>query len=256
MNYKIVVAAYNCGDLIERCLKSIEVQNHPNFDVCIVDDASDDVRMRHVISEYAERNGWTAFFNEENMGALYNHCMAIDAICSDPEDVIVFVDGDDALAHNRVLKRLDSYYDKDVDLTYGQYRSVPYSATCSLAQPFPNSVIADNSYRQFARSKHGGLLTNHLRTFKYKLYQRMDPEIDFKNRFGYWYQTCTDTAMMIPALEIAGPGKHRFIREVLYLYTSDNPISDWRVNLKYIDENHKDILHRNPPKPCMYEEIE
>ena len=158
--------------------------------------------------------------------------------------MIVFVDGDDQLTHINVLSYLDNIYsnNKNIELTYGSYQSVPYAATCPPAVPYPPGVVEGKHYRHHTR-KHG-LLINHLRTFKYKLFLMMDEDVDFKLN-GEWFSVATDTAMMIPALELSK--EHKVIKDVLYNYSSDNPISDWRVNSKEIDRVHDYILSL-PPK--------
>ena len=234
----IVVAVYKAPQYIERCLTSLQEQDYDDYTVCIVDDNSEEPEQHEVIRKFAERNDWTAIFNEERKGALYNQVMAIKTVCQNPEDVVVFVDGDDQLTHINVLNYLDNVYqEQDMELTYGSYQSVPFAATCPAAVPYPPDVVGANAYRHHTR-KHG-LLINHLRTFKYKLFLMMDEDVDFKLN-GEWFAAATDTAMMIPALELAK--KHKVIKDVLYNYSSDNPISDWRVNSKIIEEVHDYIF--------------
>lgn len=237
MNFKVIVTAYNCPTKIEACLRSIADQDHTSFDVCVVDDASEDPTQAQVIRDFTKEFGWCAILNQKRKGAMFNHVMAIKSVCKDPDDVIVFVDGDDKLAHNGVLSHLDSVYssDEEIDLTYGSYEPVPASRTCPAAQEYPKSVIERRSYRSAA------FLFNHLRTLKYRLFQQMDEEVDFKNANGEWLMTSTDSAMMIPGLELAR--KHAFIPEILYHYTSNNPISDWRVDPRLVDMDHRHIQH-------------
>ena len=245
MNYKIVVAAYKCPELIGDCLQSIVDQTYENIDVFIVDDDSEPGQWE-IISRFVESNGWHAQAMSKRMGAMHNQVYAINKICNDPDDIIVFLDGDDKLNGSNAISILNSYYESDseIDLSYGSYLSVPYSSTCSQAKPYPDDVVKNRSYRRFAST--GGLFFNHLRTFKYKLFLQMDPDIDFKDGQGNWFMTCTDTAMMIPALELAE--KHVFIEDILYLYTSNNPISDWRTSSNLIDQNHNYILNFLKPK--------
>ncbi len=247
MRFCIIVASYNCPDKIERCLFSIENQNYKNYGVYIVDDASHDRMQAKIIERYSNKNNWKYHLNTVNYGAMHNHCYAIDRLCEDDDDVIVFVDGDDSLAHDNVLFFLERIYGnkkKNVELTYGSYRPIPPSDTCPAVRSYPHGVIKQKSYRSFTASN--GIYFNHLRTFKFKLYAQMNPEIDFKDNEGKWFKTCTDTAMMIPALELAED--HCYIRDVLYNYTSDNPISDWRINANEINRVSDYILKGLPPK--------
>jgi glycosyltransferase involved in cell wall biosynthesis len=247
VNFKIIVAAYKCPNLIEACLKSIVNQDYENYNVCIVDDDSEAGEQWDIISRYSKEYGWASARMTDRMGAMHNQTFAIKKICKDPEDVIVFLDGDDKFSNSEVLSYINTIYEANnkVELTYGSYRPVPTSSTCPTPRAYPRDVILNRSYRKFA-SNGGGIYFNHLRTFKYKLFLQMNPEIDFKDQNGNWFMTCTDTAMMMPALELAD--QHVFVDKILYDYTSNNPISDWRVSSRLIDSNHDYILNRLTPK--------
>ena len=54
-HFKIVVTTYNPGiNLLKKCLKSIEIQNYKNYDVCIIDDASNKEKneIKDLLEEY------------------------------------------------------------------------------------------------------------------------------------------------------------------------------------------------------------
>lgn len=244
----VVVAAYNCLDHIENCLQSISEQSYSNFSVCVVDDNSDDQLQRDMIEKYCTQHNWSQIFNDQRMGALYNQVMAIKTICTDPDDVIVFCDGDDALSYPNVLHKLNKIYEgnSDIELTYGSYQSVPHADTCPPVRIYPQRVIRNRTYREFTKSS--GIYWNHLRTFKFKLFQQMDEDIDFKDENGEWFLTSPDTAMMTPALELAK--EHRYVSDTLYNYTSSNPISEWRIHSDLVNKNSAYILNLPKKERC------
>jgi glycosyltransferase involved in cell wall biosynthesis len=249
MRYKIVVAAYNSPQYITRCLKSIENQTMQNIDVCVGDDASESDKQKKIIKDFCERNNWKFIFNEKRLGVLHNQYNIIQELEPNDEDVLVWVDGDDALHSNKSIEKLNSYYEKfDVRLTYGNYRSVPYSKTCPMPREYPERTIKENSYRKDVYTV--GVLYNHLRTVKYDLFKRLDPKTDFQYDNGEWFKVCADPAVMIPCLEMAGP-RHMFIKEVLYDYTSDNSISEWRQAPKEIDDTYNYIVNKIPKKEIV-----
>lgn len=228
-------------------MESVELQTVRSFTVSVTDDASDD-GMGAIVKEFCEAHGWTYHINDENKGTLWNQVRAIRELCVDPEDVIVFVDCDDRLAGPLVFDTLDRYYDQGYDLAYGSYASEPYSPTCSPSRPYPDYVKRENSYRYYARFE-GGIVHNHLRTFKYKLFLGMD-ETDWTYEDGTWLKTGPDSALMFPALELSG-GNWVCMPEVLYIYNSENSNSDWRRWPRVVDEAHHRILAELPPKkPC------
>jgi len=194
-----------------------------------------------------------SILHKENKGALYSQVEAINALSPEDDDVIVWVDGDDWLAHQNVLKYLSKFYDAHKCLmTYGNYRPDPSSDTCPQPKSYPKEVVLDNSYRVSAYTC--GLLFNHLRTVKYLLFKHLK-ESDFTWPDGTWFKCAGDTAVMIPCLELAG-GRYRYIDKELYVYNTSNPVSDWRRWSNEIDRTHKYILIDLPKKdPLPYEEF-
>lgn len=242
MNYKIITAVYNAGPFFEKYVASIEEQHHLDYQVVIVDDVSTDGTASKV-AEACTRNGWHGILQSEHRGALYNQVEGIRALDCEPDDVLVFVDGDDRLAHSQVLHRLDHYYQDGAKLTYGQYESRPFSPTCTLTAEFPQEIVEDRKFRKVA-AETGYVYWNHLRTFKYEIFAQLTDD-DFKDSNGDWYQTAADAALMYPCLELAAPDIV-FIPELLYLYSSDNMISDWRSRPRQGDRDHHHILGRTP----------
>lgn len=244
MAYKIITAVWNAAPFFPAYVESVRMQRHRDFDVVVVDDCSTD-GTREMVVDATRRSGWTAILNSEPRGALYNQVHGIRALDCQPDDVLVFVDGDDRLAHPNVLNALDKYYADDTKLAYGQYAPDPPSRTCQLAAPFPQEIIDERSFRHVAANK-GGIWWNHIRTFKYELFAQLTDD-DFKDPNGKFYQTATDAALMYPCLELAAP-HIKFIPEVLYLYSSENPASDWRRWPRQCDRDHMHILGKKPKR--------
>lgn len=244
MRFKIIVAVRNAEPWVERSLSSIRAQRYSDFDVFVVDDASTD-RTAEVAGKFCEREGWGFRANTERLYALRNQVEGIRAMYSgDPMDVIVFVDGDDYLAHDHVLDTLVRHYADGTMMTYGSYRSEPFSPTCAPATPFPPQVIAAGNFRKFVAAG-GGIRFNHLRTFRYALFNELD-DSDFRDDRGRWFTTVPDSALMIPCLELAR-GRVKCLNEVLLVYNSENAHSEWRINPRQIDRDNDCIL-RKPPK--------
>lgn len=245
MRFKIITAVWNAGRFFDRYVESIASQDYPNYDVFIVDDASTDGTAQKV-EQACEQHGWQYRINDINRGALFNQVSAIRSSDCKPEDVLVFVDGDDRLAHDRVLERLEHYYSDGTLLTYGQYRPDPPSRTCSLAGPYPQHIWDSRDFRG-SSARGEGIWWNHLRTFKYEVFQHLTDD-DFLDANGDWYKTATDAVLMYPCIELAWPHV-KFIDEVLYIYTSDNNISDWRRWPRQCDRDHEHVLSKPPKEP-------
>jgi glycosyltransferase involved in cell wall biosynthesis len=247
MRFKIITAVWNSRDWIHGCAQSVLNQNE-DYDVIMVDDGSTDGTSQ-LVEMICEQNGWQYHLNPENRGVPINHWMAISTLVAKPEDVLVFVDGDDRLEAG-ALTKLKGYYEKDTLLTYGQYRSDPFSPTCSLAGPYPQDVIDRRAYREHSLLGRG-IPWNHLRTVRYEIASQLT-EKDFQFRDGEWYRMSSDAAVMYPCLELAGDN-FKFIPEVLYVYNSENPLSEWRKAPRDGDRVHQDVLHRTPKVTVVYD---
>ena len=237
--FKLVVPSYNSYPWIERTLHSIESQLHDDYQVVVIDDASTDPKHKAVAADYCARNGWPLLAPTQNRGALAGIVDGIAAHNCEDDDVIALVDGDDWLANEWVLEKLDTIYRTEQPLyTYGQYLNYR-AGTIGHCEPFPKKTVKKNRFREEA------WLCSHLRTFKYDLWKRVR-DADLRDpKTGEYFRTASDLAIMFPIAEMAGP-RHRFIEEVLYIYNDNNPINDFRI--RRAEQHQTDLLIRSFPK--------
>lgn len=247
MRFGVVCVGKNCAPWAQRCLQSIADQQHHDVDVFIIDDASTD-GTGELVAPIAASNGWKFQSNPVSVGAMRNQWDAWHGLGLAAADVVVWVDLDDALAHPEVLDTVAARYDSGALLTYGSYLPVPASDTCPPVTAYPDAIVQRNTIRQFAR-RGGGLRYNHLRTVQWSVLSHLTAR-DCQDRRGRWFQSGPDCAVMIPALEMVGR-RHAVIDEVLYLYTSDNPTSEWRRWPGQVNTDHRDILSRPPKRPLQ-----
>lgn len=243
-SYKIIVAGYNCQQYVERCINSIKAQRYQNYSVCLVNDASTD-NTGELIDQLGDPS-WEVLHRSINAGALRSQHEGIMLMEPRDGDVIVWVDMDDAMAYPNSLEILDSHYEDDTPMTYGSYQSVPFADTCPPVLRYPEECERDNSYRDLPR---WGIRYNHMRTVRWELYKQLDVERDFMFN-GDWMHLASDTAVMIPCLEMSG-GKYKVIPEILYNYSSDNPISEWRKAPTGTDAMHA-YLRAQPRKSPVW----
>ena len=240
--FGIIVTTFNPGELyIKKCLESILNQNYKNYNVCILDDASNKNtnEIRNIIKKYCKLNNWVYIFRDINIGPLGGRIEAIEKLNPDDECVIVSIDGDDELNDSNVLNVLNKYYkNENILMTFGNYIN-QYNNTFS--KPKINcrnnnfiKIILNNSFRNTP------WLYSHLKTFKYKLYKRISHH-DLK-KDGKYLKSATDMALMYPMLEMSY-GKFKCIDKVLYKYNKIHPESHnvnlnkntkQRMNAKYV----------------------
>jgi glycosyltransferase involved in cell wall biosynthesis len=249
--FLIVVPSWNSMRWLPQTLDSIRRQTDPAYEVCVVDDASDDETQAAFIARYCAEAGWRQILNERHQGALRNQYEAVHALDPSPDDVIVFVDGDDRLAHERVLEQLRRYYAQGPLLTYGSYVSDPPDPRVVPALPLPYSTVREATYRAFTLRDDDSTWFNHLRTVKFEIFNQLDPRTDFQLPDGTWFTSCADIAVMIPCLELIA-GRFRWIPEILYVYTRNNPRSDCYVRPRETGRMMEYILGELPPKQPLF----
>jgi len=219
MSLKVIIPFYNCEKWIVKCIKSIINQTDKTSELFIVNDASTD-NSDKVLRDVFDFGGRIRYIhNKTNLGALENIVNTI-TMMSDPEDIIVLVDGDDWLHDDNVFEKvLKAYEDPNIWLTYGQfeYLSGKYRGICA-------QLITTRRYRN-----HRPWITSHLRTFKKHLWDRIKDQ-DLRDSNGNYYPMTWDLAFMYPMIEMAGLKRIKYIKDVLYTYNDLNPINDDKKN--------------------------
>ena len=220
--FVIVIPSYNNKQWCRKNLLSALNQDYPAFRIIYTDDFSPDgtgEEVEKLVSQYDKAGKVTLIRNQQRLGAMHNMYDMVHK-CEDDE-IVAVLDGDDWLAHSKVLERLSNEYDKGVWITYGQYRSTPDNRI-GCSRQIPQSVIDTNGFRKFR------WCSSHIRTYFAWLFKRIRKE-DFMLD-GKWLEMTSDLAAMFPMLEMAGPNQ-AFISDVLYIYNVLSPINDAKVNL-------------------------
>ncbi len=229
-SFVILTMAFNCASYVERNLLSTLQQDYDNFRIIYIDDASTDStadQVQQVLELYDPHHRVTLIKNQVNQGAMANLYHAVHNLKSD--DIVVVVDGDDFLAHLDVLKNLNAYYaNPDVWLTYGNFAEYPsyakgFDRQFNDCRALNLKIIEERGIRKHA------FVTSHLRTFYAGLFQHISLQ-DFLKE-GEFFSAACDVASMLPMVELA-KGHVYFIPDILYLYNTGNPNSDFRKDVK------------------------
>jgi len=218
----VVIPSYGNRAWLSRTLASVLEQDYGNYRVFYTDDGSADgsaEAARQFLADHPARGRVTFIENDRRRGAMANLYAMIHR-CRD-EEIVLTLDGDDWLAHEGVMQRINEVYqDEDVWLTWGQYRSFPDDAP-GCADAIPAEIVEANAYREYL------WCSSHLRTFRAWLFKRIE-KADLMVE-GQWAPMAWDLAMMFAMLEMSGP-RTRFIGDVLYVYNTQNPLSDDKVD--------------------------
>lgn len=239
----VIIPSYNNIDHFRKNLASIFSQKHgdkpyENWSLIYTDDCSTDgtyEAVKQFVAEKGREHRCTIIRNEVNRGAMAND---YDAIHQCPDDAIILVlDGDDHLAHDRVFEKINQVYqDPHVWLTYGQYQQYP-SGDIGHCHALPDEVIKYNRIRKYP------FVTSHLRTFYAGLFKKIKKKDLMYN--GDFFRITSDLAFMFPMIEMAGDHV-RFIPDVLYIWNMDNPINDFKKDIHGLLAMERIIRTRRP----------
>jgi glycosyltransferase involved in cell wall biosynthesis len=230
----------------EHLKKNIEIlkqQDYQNFEVYFGDDLSTDNSCEIIEENIKNDRRFYLIKHKEKLFSMGNIYTTIKIANPSDEDIIVLVDGDDALADCNVLSYLKKTYEqKKCFMTYGSY-SVN-GIINPLCRPYSSLVVKFNLFR-FVRWR-----ASHLKTFKYKLWKKINKKdmtitskefnsvlikTLLKGKISSWknfkkinypdlvtsnkefVRRCDDKVFTLPMLEMAGE-KAVFIAKDLYHY--------------------------------------
>lgn len=200
--FTFVVVGFNNGATVEKTLQSIFSQNYDNYRLIYIDDASDNGSFdlaRDLIYASDHLTETTLVHNEQRLGILANLFRAVQT-CQDDE-IVVVLPGEDWLAHEWVLQRLNAYYaDPDLWLSFGQTIDFP---------TYQLSAYQEVKGHAFRLQPSVG---SHLKTFYAALFKKIR-ESDFIYG-GNFLPASADLAYITPMIEM-GKGHYHFIPEVL-----------------------------------------
>ena len=225
-NYKylfnIIVPVFNAEKYLEKCLNSILKQTYKNFKVKVIDDCSTDSSYE-LASEICSRNA--NFYlrkNTRRLGALNNIYELLSLNIEEPSKTIdVLVDGDDYLYSGDVLNILyEKYLNTNCLITYGSH----LSSKGVQGKKYPLLIRKFNLYRKYF------WYASHLKTFRHDLWLAINKR-DLVDQNGHFFSVASDLALMFPMLEMAGK-RQEYIKDLLYVYNDQNPISDHKIRRK------------------------
>lgn len=110
MKASILVAIYNAGQTLPRCLDSLLSQTHTDLEIICIDDASTD-RSASIVSEYASRDNRIVFLqNATNQGPAVARNKGLEVATG---DIIGFLDSDDWYAPDTVARLVKVFREHD-----------------------------------------------------------------------------------------------------------------------------------------------
>lgn len=245
VHFVIVIPSYNNKDWYQKNLNSVLIQTYKNYDVVYINDCSTDNTGELVDTYIKNHNAQkliTLINNKKRVGALANIYETVYA-CKDT-DVIILLDGDDWLANEQVLFKLNKEYAANrYWLIYTQFIQWPMDAVGWNKARSKREYQNPNSPRNYSPS--------HLRTFYAGLFKKIKRE-DLMYE-GDFFAMTWDMAIMLPMIEMASEGHVKFLPEIMYIYNHSNPLSDHVIDVALQKKLHGVIAAKNKyaPLACL-----
>jgi len=221
---KIIVIGGPAEKYIEYCLNSIVNQTYTDWETCVVLDPVGDKTYEKALKFQSPKI--KVILNETRMFALPNILRCVEELKPSDDDILVTIDADDWLEGATAFQTLMKYYDREPELllTHGSWQQYPNP--CEITN---NGAYSEVDFKKGIRNCP--FRSSHLRTFKYKLWKRIQDK-DLRDHRGCYYPSAWDLAFMWPMLEMAGVHRVRYIPEVLYNYNQETPFNDSKMRLQ------------------------
>tara|TARA_B110000263_G_scaffold153140_1_gene132940 strand:+ start:2461 stop:3210 length:750 start_codon:yes stop_codon:yes gene_type:complete len=149
----IITPSYNSANYLEDCINSVLQQTYSNWEMLIVDDASDD-KSRSIINRYAlQEKRITSILLDNNIGSAAARNLAID---KSNGRYIAFLDSDDSWLPEKLDVQLRFMKENNYDFTFSSYNVMSEDGLHHLSKvSAPNKI----TYNQYLKNTIIGCLT-------------------------------------------------------------------------------------------------
>lgn len=219
----IVISTRNASDYVERCLDTAITQDYSNYEIIFIDAQSTDGTYEKAKEYESKFDKIRVIQNEQRKYQGENIRIGVEM--SEPKSIIVTLDGDDWFPHSNVLSRVNSEYNQhDCWMTYGTYVESTGRDVRWHYHEYPLEVRQNKTFRSYK------WLASHLRTFRRELFLKINVD-DLKDpTTGNYFAYAPDQSFQLPMLEMCGTDKSRYISDILYVYNTSNPMSEFNQN--------------------------
>ena len=180
LEFVVIVPSYNNEKYARRNLESLINQNtNAPYSIIVVNDCSKD-KTGEILEEVKKEHGLSDSFlkiihNPKRIGALANIYNTVHDHCKNHQ-IVVHVDGDDALPHNNIIKRLEKEYaNPNTWMTYGQFMFFPCWPETGRQWGTTYEICHEDQVNKRIRSLV--YVAQHLRTFKAGLFKKIRKSI-------------------------------------------------------------------------------
>ena len=113
----IILPNFNSSEYLKKTLKSVLNQSYKNWQLIIIDDASDKKTIE-ILKKYKKHKKIKIFFLKKNMGAGYCRNYGIR---NSKSDYLAFIDSDDTWKKEKLKNQLEFMKKNNYEFTYTDY---------------------------------------------------------------------------------------------------------------------------------------
>lgn len=246
--FLIIMPCYNVEKWVKLNLLTTMHQSYKNFRCIIIDDGSTDNTQNVIESTIKEDNRFEYIRNPKRTGSsLKNYYNAFYKVKPDPDEIVIWLDGDDWFSSVFVLQYLNQFYNNtNCWMTYGTYQIFPTGQDGSHhCIEIPNEIHQNRAYRNWMH------VYSHLRTHKAFLFYNLKESDLIDSRSNNFYTEATDCAYLFSLAEMCSSSeKIKLIDDILLILNRTNP-NQAAGNLKKQKDTEAHI--RTLPKFGKYE---
>jgi len=212
----------------------------------IVNDASTDDTRDTALRAISNDSRFRLVDLKNNNGAMSSIVLGINHLAPHKNDIVAIIDGDDMLNITKALEIVKKTYDRtDCIITYGNFVTQDgKTLNPRVGKRHQQRVIDRNLFRK------AHFISHHLKTFKHMLYTQIDQK-DFCDSNGNFWSTCSDLALMLPMLEMAGD-RQEAISDPIYRYSFNIPTNDGVMRRAQQIKDDREIRNMQPYSKVIF----
>ncbi|MCB1110220.1 MAG: glycosyltransferase family 2 protein, partial [Chlamydiia bacterium] len=226
-SFTFIVLTHNNRDLIDRNIDSILSQKYSDFRVVYIDQGSTDGTVDRICQKKCDK---VSLIECQEGHEVYQRYYDL-VVHSKNDEIIVHLYGNDWLAHEEVLSRLNqSYMNPDVWLTYGQYiDSANFEK--GIHDPQPKKIL----YKK--RVQRAPWVVAPFKTYYAGLFKKLHVET------GFFISIKDENALLVPMAELA-KAHVRFIPHVLYIHSQKHQESQKQGRVAMMPDQVKSAMEK------------
>lgn len=133
----VIVPAYNLAHCIADCIKSIEKQTYPNFEIIIIDDGSTD-NTKNVCEELVKKHSNIRLISQQNQGISAVRNLGIR---ESRGEYLAFIDGDDQIKETFLINLYQALIKDSSDIAVCGYEEIRENSRIKFT---PSAQILDS----------------------------------------------------------------------------------------------------------------